>query len=523
MRGLRVSLLAAFLFAAPRVALSEETPAKGDLVVALAAEPTTLDPVKYAAGVDTYVLTDLFEQPLKPDPSGKTQNWLAESWSMGGTPDKRILDVHIRPGVTFHNGDPLTAADYEFSYQRLRDPAQSRWSHRQALIESFEIIDSLHFRLHFREPDAGYVADELQLWAMPKRYFEQVGAEGFAKHPVGTGPWRFVSWQIKDEMRLEAYDNYWNKEHRPGVKNLTIKFIPEDLTRVAAYKTGAVDWIDAVPPAMVQEFRSLPNTATFSAVDGNNLFIELPQDLPKSPFNDVRVRQAAAYAIDMDAIISKVLFGQGKRYAELGEGEPGYDPALKPYPFDQRKARELLRAAGYPNGFDTSCYNLTTPREPNMKEMGEAVFAYLSAAGIRCRIVQMEYGAWITHGRRGRPGQPLDGPTSWMWGHGVPGDAGTPWSGHLHSYEPGKGWGDSSHTSDSQADTLLEQARRALDPAHRADLLRQIAFRKHAEVLGGITTYQPLVTFAWRADTVKFQPWPWPGFWRSFQELGRKQ
>ena len=163
------------------------------------------------------------------------------------------------------------------------------------------------------------------------------------RKPVGTGPWKFVSRTIKEEIKFEAFDDYWNKEHRPTVKNLTIKMIPEDLTRVAAFKTGAVDWIDAVPLAMVEEFKKMPGVKTQSFVTPNNLYLSMDATSPNSPFKDVRVRQAVAHAIDVDAIIKSVLFGQGERYVQVGKGSLGYDPDLKPYPFDPKKARELLK------------------------------------------------------------------------------------------------------------------------------------------------------------------------------------
>jgi peptide/nickel transport system substrate-binding protein len=155
--------------------------------------------------------------------------------------------------------------------------------------------------------------------------------------------------------------------------------------------------------------------------------------------------------------------------------------------------------------------------------MGEAAFAYLSAVGIRCQVRQLEYGAWITLGRRGRTGPPdMDGIISWMWSQGVPGDPGTPWAGHVHSFTAGKGWGSYSYTEDAELDSLVEQQRRTLDPAARIQILQKIARRKHDEVLGGLSTYRPLVTLAWRTDKVSFNPWPAPGFWRNFQELGIK-
>ena len=497
--------------------------AEGNVVAAFAAEPTTLDPVRYSAGVDTYGISQVFEQLTRVDPSGKTVNWLAESWTVEGTAEKPVIDVHLRPGVLFQNGDPMTAADVQFSYERLRDPKQSRWSHLQASVERFEIVDDLHFRLHFSQPDATYVTDNLQLWVMPKGYFEKVGADGFARAPIGTGPWKLVAWKVKEELQLQSWDGYWNHAQRPGAATLTIKFIPEDLTRVAAFKTGAVDWIDAVPPAQVEEFRHAANVSTVTEVSGNNLYIDFPTELTATPFKDVRVRQAAAYAVDMDAIIKRVLFGQGQRYAEIGPNETGYDPALKPYPFDPKKARALLAEAGYPSGFDIPCYNLTTPREPNVKEMGEAVFAYLSAAGIRCKVSQLEYGAWINLGRRGRTGPPvMDGVLSWMWSHGLPGDPGTPWAGHLHSFQAGQGWGSYSYTDDAAMDALVEKQKRTMDQGARAALLQEIAKRKHDEVLGGLTTYRPLVTLAWRSDKIDFVPWPWPGAWHDFQQISVK-
>ena len=155
--------------------------------------------------------------------------------------------------------------------------------------------------------------------------------------------------------------------------------------------------------------------------------------------------------------------------------------------------------------------------------MGDAVFAYLTAAGIRCRVNELEYGAWINLGRRGREGPPvMDGVLSWMWSHGVPGDPGTPWAGHLHSFQAGQGWGSYSYTSDPKIDSMIEEQKRTLDPEKRAALLQEIARRKHEEVLGGLTTYRPLVTLAWRTSKVDFTPWPWPGAWHDFQQVSVK-
>ena len=255
-------------------------------------------------------------------------------------------------------------------------------------------------------------------------------------------------------------------------------------------------------------------------MNGNNLFINFNNHQEDSPFNDIRVRKAAAHAIDMDGIINSVLFGQGVPYASVGEGTLGYDPDLEPYAYDPEKARQLLKEAGYPNGFDVTFYNLITPREPNIKEYGEAVAAYLTAAGIRCRIQGLEYVPWIKMGRR-KDAPELDGAISWMWGHGVVGDPGSPWGGHLHCYEPDAGWGSYSYWCDPEFDKLLEEQKRTMDPEKRETLLRKIGRMKHEQVAGGLTTYRPLVTFAWR-DHVSYTPWP-AGYFHELQEIGLKK
>jgi peptide/nickel transport system substrate-binding protein len=519
---MRKKLAGLFLAAALCTAEGALAQTSDSLVIAFGAEPTTMDPARYGAGVDLYGMSQSFEQLLRPDASGKLTNWLAESWHLEGTSDKPIIDVRIRPGVKFHNGDPLTSADFEFSYQRLHNPKLSRWAFYQDSVESFEIVDDLHFRIHFKEPDSNYVANYLQLWAMPKKYIERVGDDEFAAHPIGTGPWIFKSWDRKSEMKFEAFDDYWNKDARPSVKNLTIKLIPEDFTRVAAYKTGAVDFIDAVPLASLDEFRKLPDTSLVTVRTGSNLRLAFPTHIPSSPFNDLRVRLAAAHAIDMDAIIKTVLFGQGQRYAEVAEGGAGYDPSIKLFAYDPKMARQLLAEAGYPRGFDTNCYNLITPREPNVKEYGEAMYAYLTAVGIRCKVIGLEYSAWIQTGLRGSGGDKMDGLYSWIYGHGLPGDPSRAWASELHSYVPGKGWGDSSYINDPEVDHLIEQAKATMDLDQRNQILQHIARLKHERV-HSVTTYMPLGTIAWRTSKVTFTPWPTPAYWHQLQQIGLKR
>lgn len=504
-------------------------PATGSLTIAQAAESTMLDVTRAAAGVDWYILGNINEQLLQPDPSLEVKNWLAEKWELTEVNGLPVIEIWLRKGVKFHHGGELTSSDMAFAHKRLANPDVSKWPHYQAKVDHIEIIDDHHFKIIFKEPDGTFIpgAGLMRLYGISEAYYNSHSEEEIQQRPDGTGPWKLVDRKVKEEFVLEAHDDYWNQEHRPGVKNLTIKIIPEDITRVAALQTGAVDWIDAVPPAMIEDVKKMDGIATTARPSGNNLFMSLPQYLDKlpgrndNPFKDIRVRRAAALVVDMEGIIEHVLFGQAQRYTTTTPGSAAYDASVEPYPYDPQQAKQLMTEAGYANGFDVNCYNLITPREPNIKEYGEAFYAYLGQIGIRCKLIGEEYAPWLARNNRSREPQ-NDGILTHMWGHGVVADPGTPWSGHLHCYEAGKGWGSYSHYCDPEMDAMVKEQATIMDPADRIPLLKRIGKKKYEEVAGGITTYVPLVTFAWREDKVDYKPWPWMGFWRKLQEIGIK-
>lgn len=484
------------------------------VTIAFGAEPTQVDPTRTVAGVDQYYMDLYFERLLHITPDLERVNWLAEDWQIREEQDKIFIDVTIRQGVKFHDGVELTSRDFQFAYLRQSDPA-SGVSGNLRNVEGVIVHDDYRFTLPLSQPDALLEVQNLELWAIPKHHYDNVGEQGVQTHPIGTGPWKFVSRKVRDELVVERFEDYWNKDAMPSFKRLIIKIIPEDTTRVAAFKTGAVDWIDAVPPAQVQQFLTLENTHVATVQAANNMFLNLNQVDATSPFRDERVRQAIAYGVDYDAIIKYILFGQGVRTAQIAPGSLGYDPDLKPYPYDPDKARALIKEAGYPAGINVPCYNLTTPREPYVKEVGETIFAYLAEIGVRCRVVQLEYGAWLTVARTAaRPR--MDGLVSHMWGQGLPGDPTLAWGGHVHSH--GDGWGTYSYVNDPELDVLIEGLRALMDPDERAIAIKKVARIKHARMTGGVPTYRPLLTIAWR-DTIDFKPSP-GAYWRSMRHIG---
>ena len=180
--------------------------ATGKLTIAFGAESNVLDVTKAAAGVDWYFNSQIYELPLMATPQMKRENCLAESWQLTTEGGKQVVEVKIRKGVKFHSGDTITAKDFVYSFERLKDPKISKWAHYQASVDRIEVINDYRFKIYFKEPDAEYITGLLRLYGISKAYFEKVGDDGVQKHPVGTGPWKFVSRKIGEELNLEAFD-----------------------------------------------------------------------------------------------------------------------------------------------------------------------------------------------------------------------------------------------------------------------------------------------------------------------------
>jgi len=492
------------------------------VTIAMAAEPSEWDVQKAAAGVDWYFCEQVFELPLDVNQKLERYNGLFESWELRYENNLPVIDVTLRKGVTFTNGEPLTTDDLIFSWERQK--RVSRWAQYVTVVDKIVAQDDYRATIYFKQKDGTFIwPGAMRIWMVPKDYVTQVGDEGFARNPIGTGPYRLVERKLKEYWVIEPYKDYWNKDYRPkNVDKVTVKIIPEDITRVAALKTKEVAWIDAVPPAMLAEVKAISGVKVITLEDANNIFIQLNAIDPKSPFVNEKVRKAVAYAIDKEAIVKNILFGQGIIYAGTTKGCEGYDPNLKPYPYDPEKAKQLLAEAGYPAGFDITFYGLATPRVPYMKEVGEALAAYLTKVGIRCNVVMEEYGAWINRGRRVSP---PDMPTMihWMWGHGIPpGDLNAPLSGHVHKYVEGTGWGSYSYHDDPELNKLVEEQMAEMDPAKRNEMIKNILRIKHERVAGGVELYRPLVSFAMWDDKVKWTPWPSTG-WESLRLLELKR
>ena len=353
--------------------------------------PIWFDPADISGIITPFmVLYALHDALVKPMPGQALAPSLAESWSV--SEDGLTYEFVLRESAKFHNGDPVTAADVKFSFDRYRGTARDLLKDRVAAVE---ISDSRHvlFRLKAPWPDflTFYGSATGVGWIVPKAYVEKVGDEGFKKTPIGAGPYKFVSFTPGVELVFEAFDQYWRKP--ASVKRVVFKVIPEETTRLAALKRGEVDIAYSIRGELAEELQRTPGLILKPAVVQGVFNIYFPDQWDaKSPWHDERVRRAASVAIDRDGINQAVTLGYS-----LVTGNPivadhnefFWQPPAPVY--DPDKAKEILTEAGFPKGLDGGEFFC----DSSYSNIGEAVLDNLQAIGIRMKLRPIERAAFI--------------------------------------------------------------------------------------------------------------------------------
>ncbi|HEY8394705.1 MAG TPA: ABC transporter substrate-binding protein, partial [Thermaerobacter sp.] len=323
------------------------------LVVGLRADRiVSLDPAAYRDRDTETVIRNIYDGLVTRTPDGQVVPEIAESWEQ---PDPTTYVFKLRRGVKFHNGEDLTADDVVFTFERIlaEDGLDGQPSPRKGLVEPLqrvEKVDDYTVRMKLAQPSQAFLQLLVHTQIVPKDYVEKVGSAGLAEKPVGAGPFRFVSGTLDGEIVLERFDDYYGGSPQlPPVgpaklKRVVFRMMPEPVTRIAALKAGEVHIIQEVPPDQVEQLQGDPNVQV-KVTQGTRLYMI---ELNNKKLADPRVRQALNYAIDWDAILKELYRGHAHRVATaLLPSGFGYNPELKPYPYDPDKARELLRQAGY--------------------------------------------------------------------------------------------------------------------------------------------------------------------------------
>jgi peptide/nickel transport system substrate-binding protein len=345
-------------------------------------------------------LEEMYDFLVDLDFEGSLIPSLATDWELSS--DQLTWTFTIREGVEFHDGSPLTAEDVAYSWNRVMFDPESAATAALDLAPRTESVTAVGNKvvLRTKQPEANgllwtnYLGSGSSFIITPKDYIEDRGTEFFRENPVGTGPYRFEERIVNQYIKMTASDQeHWRKE--PGFKDLTIMEIPELTTRSALLRTGGADIIGASIASKQTildaglKVISAPST-TVSVLIWLNIWSE------DNPFHDPQVREAMSIAIDRQTIADRLYLAESKPSANMpaAPGTVGFNPNIKPHPYDLDRAKQLMKDAGYPDGFKVAIHTYINDADfPALPNLSEAVLGYLQDLGITGEVKIMDDNA----------------------------------------------------------------------------------------------------------------------------------
>ena len=384
---------------------------KDTLVMARVKDSENLDSSHAVEGNSLNVVAEVMQGLVQFKPgSFDVQGGLAKSWTV--TPDGKTYTFQLKPGLKFSDGTPADADAVKFNFDRWRlkeNPAHGNFSYTYysdvyggfpGIIKDVTVLSPTSVRFSLGRSLGPFLRD----LAMPSFTIGSPTAiktdpKAFEQKPIGSGPYTVVEWVKDDHMTLAANPNY---QPQPAYKNVIIRAIPDQATSVLSLQKGDIDMLTDPRP---DDARIAETDRTISVAEqpANNLAY-LAMNVEKKPFDNLLVRQAVAYALDLQPIAEK-LYGAGTVVANtwLPKGMIGDNPSVKAYAYDVAKAKALLARAGFPKGFSTNLYYPTTPRPymPEPQRLAETLQFDLKAIGIDATLQPFEFGVFLEKVRNG--------------------------------------------------------------------------------------------------------------------------
>ena len=429
---------------------------KDTLVIAQGADAKSLDPHASNDNPSSRIRVQIYDRLMDLDDNGVPQPMLAESWER---PDDKTIIFHLRKGVKFHNGDEMKASDVKFSLERAL--ASPEVSHILAGINGVEVIDDYTVKVTTEKPMAAILNNlsHITIAILSERATKEAG-DKFGQNPVGSGPYKFVSWQSGDRVTLEAFPEYWQGE--APVKNVVYRNIVEETNRTIGLETGELDIIYDIQGLDKNKLR---DDERFVLIEGPQVSMTyLGFNMKKAPYDNPKVREAISYAIDQKPIIDTVFLGAGEpANSIIGPNVWGYYDVEK-YTQDIEKAKALLAEAGYPNGFKAKIW---VNDNPVRRDTAVILQDQLKQIGIDLAIETVEWGAFLDGTARGDHEMFLLG-----WGT-VTRDPDYGMYELISTATMGAA-GNRSFYSNPTVDKLLEEGRTELDPEKRKAIYKEI-------------------------------------------------
>jgi peptide/nickel transport system substrate-binding protein len=367
------------------------TPAKGGtLNAAVTGDPSGLDPAIADIYTGTEVYDNIFSKLVEMQPNGSIGPALATKWTQK-SPTSWVFD--LVDNATFHNGEKFTAADVKYTFERILDKATgSPYAANYQVIDKIDVLSPTQVMFTLKQPYGPFLTNlSLNAQIVNQKAIE---AGNSKLHPVGTGPFEFVSWTQNQGIVVKRFDGYF-AAGQPYLDGINFQFLQNNQTRVQALESGQLDWADSVPLSQLPALQknSQVQVVTSSAA-GIPDFLAL--NTSKPPFNNKALRQALAYAIGSAEIVQLAYFGLGAQPGaeEVGSASPWYGGS-NPYGTTPNvaMAKQKLAEAGYPHGFSFDYLGLS--QYPNLLTTGEVIQSQLAKIGVTMNITQMEVTAWL--------------------------------------------------------------------------------------------------------------------------------
>lgn len=361
----------------------------GSLIVAQGVEPPGLDPTTAtSAAIPRVVYSNVLEGLVKIDRDGNIVPALAKDYNI--SKDGKEYTFTLKKDVRFHDGKAFDAEDVKFTFDRLMDP-KTGTAHPEYYkdIDSVQVADSHAVKIKLKNVNSMFL---FNLGRPDSIIVNKQAVDKLKSAPVGTGPFKLVEWVRGDHITLAKFEGY-HRKGTPYLEKVTFKFIGDPSAQIANLKAGDIDVIAYdVSPENALLLEKDPKFKVFNGYTTTEVI--LSTNNLRKPFNDVRVRRAMAHAIDRNALIKGAMSGYGTPIgSHMDPGNPYYTDLTSIYPYHPEKAKQLLKEAGYPNGFEAV---IKLPeRFAYAKRTGEIVADMLTQVGIKLKIELTEWGQWI--------------------------------------------------------------------------------------------------------------------------------
>ncbi len=339
-----------------------------------------------------------------------TKQWslvagLAESWEQ---PDPKTIIFKLRKDVSFHDGSKFNAEVARWNFERMKTHPKSAAKTEAGIIDTMQVVDDYTLKLNLKTPPAGFlgqisdVSFTPRMWMTSKEAAEKNGDDFVARNPVGSGPMTFVEWKPGDSMTVKKWDKYWEKgedgQPLPYLDGITYRMINDSTVGALEVRTGNVDIYQEVTTKDLPTLKNDPNLQVVE-YHWSAVLNYIPFNTKKAPFDNVKLRQAAAYALDRESLAKGIALGAGYPHAYFwAPGVLGYDDTLPKYSFDQNKAKQLVKDAGFPNGVDAMASLFATG---DIQRHTEAVKQMWDAVGIRIQLDITDRTAFVSKTQTG--------------------------------------------------------------------------------------------------------------------------